>query len=544
MASLLCVCRSVLVVCRRQAMTLADQANLTKITVPQKMVAKIEKLKYKKMVEAAKKKKPLKFKSPLVISCKRTEYNHHRGQTYNEFDPQVLASHGWKHRKSAGDHFTVMCRERNPALLTEETELSFANFSLNDRLQNGLHQLGFHTPTNIQSLAIPKILKGGDVLCAAETGSGKTLAYLLPLVEIIYQQNQLMTKEISKNSPKAIILVPSRELADQIMDVAEKLAPYSGIITHTAVGGRGTKQRLAWYEWKPMDVLISTPGILKKLLSNNKIHRSYLQHIVLDEADTLLDDSFSDDVKNILRKLQLSKGGGGTDSQLGVVMDTQFILVGATMPRSIEQVIGEIIPAESLQKVTTSHLHYIMPHVPQKFLRLLPSQKAEMIIKLASDSHKKGVPTMIFCNKSNTCFWLSETLREMGVNNVLMNGVMQEQKRHAEYESFKSGHTDILVATDIASRGLDTINVQHVINFDFPLFMSDYIHRAGRVGRVSSRTNGLVSNFVTHLWDVDLLWNIETAVRKNTELHNVNANIKRKLTSIIINKYGHRYNGQ
>lgn len=524
----------------------ASQKELPRITIPHKMQGQLQKLRQRQESTKNRFFKP-SYKSPLVISCKRQNFNHHRGQTYSDWSPESLASYGWKSRKSAGDYFTITCHDKNPALLREDK--AFAELGLDSDILTAVEALGFEKPTCIQNVAVPAILRGAHTLCAAETGSGKTLAYLLPTLSMLAQRKRSGMMSESCNTPSIIILTPNRELTDQVTSVAKSLQSHVDFSLHSVCGGRGTKGRLAWPIKKSMDVLVTTPGILRKLLIAGQIKSSGLQQVILDEADTLLDDSFMDTLDRVFRRLRipaLSNIGGAAGVQKdGTAVDpvpfvhgVQFVLVSATLPRDLQNNIGLYLPIESLNKVTTSGLHHIMPHVPQKFLRLLPSQKPEELLKLTRQSTPNASGTMVFCNTSATCFYLMHILQENGLQPVIINGEMTERNRRGVFEHFREGRHKLLVATDVASRGLDTVNVHHVINYDFPGFVSDYIHRAGRVGRVGSSHSGLVTSFITHKWEVDVLWQIEMAARKATELHNVNANIKRKRSADLAKKHG------
>ncbi|PVD25641.1 hypothetical protein C0Q70_13300 [Pomacea canaliculata] len=486
---------------------------LPRITIPVKMQKQLIKLRERKQHKQHQSKKP-SFKSPLVISCKRSNYNHHRGQTYSDFGPSTLASYGWKNRKAAGDYMTIMCHDKNPALLSEESEITFTDLKLDDDIKKAVLALGYQKPTAIQQAALSSILSGTHTLCAAETGSGKTLAYLLPALDMLLRRKRCDIMTQTENSPSVIILAPSRELADQITGVARSLQEHLDFVPYSVCGGRGTKGRLAWPVRKPMDILISTPGVLRKFLIAGHIKRSALQQIILDEADTLLDDSFIGTLDSILQRLRVQAQTGidpvttdNKEKSSPFVSGVQFVLVSATMPRDLQNSIGTYLPVDSIKKVTTAGLNRLMPHVPQKFLRVLPSRKPEIILKLAKQQIERSMPSMIFCNDSPTSFFLKHLLEENGITSAIINGKMQEK-------------------------------VQHVINYDFPLFVSDYIHRAGRVGRVGAKHNGQVTSLVSHSWEVDVLWQIEIAARKVSEIHNVNANIKRKVEADFSRRHG------
>ncbi|GAB1609626.1 probable ATP-dependent RNA helicase DDX28 [Argonauta hians] len=508
--------------------------SIPRITIPQKMVLNINKVTAKN--EGRKRpKKPLRFKSPLVISCHREQFNHHKGQTYSDFDAKILASYGWKHRKSSGDHFTLMDWNSNPSIVKEPK--SFEDLNIIDSLIGYLRNEGIKTPTDIQIRAIPEILRGNNIICAAETGSGKTLSYLLPIFQLIKQHKELIQESKHKNSPKSIILVPSRELAVQIMSVVEGLTKFVPLQPQLILGKVGTEEKLKLKG--NMDILVTTSGALKAMIKLNRIKFSKLVQLVLDEADTLMDDSFSSDVASIFNHMKshiqsISAGdleaANPSSEALTVPMSgTQIVLTSATMPTSLDEKIGTFVPMETFTKVTTSHLHHIPRHIKQKFVRLLPSEKPGYVLKFVKQMRNKTSSVMLFCKDNASSFWLYKFLQENGVEDTyLFNGMISAEDRKLTYQKFLNRECKILVATDVASRGLDTTHVQTVFNYDFPSFVSDYIHRVGRVGRLGSNNGSGVISLVAHNHEVDRVWILETAARKMKEIHNVNANIKRK----------------
>ncbi|CAG2060082.1 unnamed protein product, partial [Timema podura] len=199
----------------------------------------------------------------------------------------------------------------------------------------------------------------------------------------------------------------------------------------------------------------------------------------------------------------------------GVIADNantkrvQLSLISATMPTSLPEILGEVVAMDSLVKVTTSHLHRILPHVPQKFMRLGRSQKPEQLLKLVKADLANKEPVIVFSNKATTCDWVSMFLNENGVKCVNFNGEMVYVLRQGKFKQFQDGEVNVIACTDIGSRGLNTIRVRHVINYDFPLYMADYIHRCGRTGRVGSSKDGHVTNFVAGTLEVNLVQEIE-----------------------------------
>ncbi|XP_019631042.1 PREDICTED: probable ATP-dependent RNA helicase DDX28 [Branchiostoma belcheri] len=528
----------------------SEAARQNVIRIPQYLNRRLDQI--KKAKSLGKNSVPLARPGRIIISCKRKEFNHYGGQSLGKFDIPTLASQGWKHKKSVGDHFTIVGYTKNPALLPEEKDTdkekvvageggdrpltTFGGLPLEEGILEGLRSMKMAVPTKIQAAAIPAILSGKNVLCAAETGSGKTLCYVVPLLQSLLPvvrepDTDMARRELGR--PLAVIVVPARELAEQVMKVLTSfntamLKPFQ---MQMVVGGQGIgniKKKLE----KCVDILVITPGALNKALHKGFLGMDWAQCLVLDEIDTLLDDSFSELTLEAISccQVRVSEVGGVGDG-------TQVIMAGATMPKRTAEVLGEVVPMESLVTVTTPALHRVMPHVSQKFLRVKSSSKAATVLELVKQDVNEGCPVIVFCNTFSSADWLSHTLRENNIKHSKITGKLSATVRLGIFKEFQDGLTDVLVCTDIASRGLDTVRVQHVINFDFPGVVSDYIHRVGRVGRVGSRVTGKVTSLVCQPYEVDMLWKIETAVRRQTELKGVDANITRKIAKRFMDEW-------
>ncbi|KAJ8019641.1 putative ATP-dependent RNA helicase DDX28 [Holothuria leucospilota] len=462
-----------------------------------------------------------------LISAKRKEFNYYQNQLFRTSVPQKLASHGWKHRKSRGDFFTLLAYRGNPSVqdgeIRGQSQLSFDDYGIDRRLLTRLEDMDIRKPTIIQDLAIPVLMKGKNALFAAETGSGKTLAYLLPLLNSLLKLRDVCQNE-DVGRPWSLILVPAQELAHQVHSVVTNLSRDHGIVCELLDGAGSLKLCKSTLE-KPIDVLVATSGRLNMSLKHRLFSLQSIRHTVIDEADTLLDDSFKSSTVHILKKMEINQKPA---SPLSGSFGSQLIMAGATMPKQATLALGEVLSENSLTVLSTPHLHRIQPHINQKFLRLHTTDKAVTLLKILSQDARKNTSVMIFCNEASTCNWVAYLLEENGFSCLRLNGAMKIQERRGVMEAYQSGSSNILVSTDIASRGIDTSRVEHIINFDFPNHMSDYIHRVGRVGRVSSRKGGRVTSFVVHKWDVDLVHKIETAVRTRESLPRVDANIKRK----------------
>uniref|UniRef100_A0A8C6XMH2 RNA helicase n=1 Tax=Naja naja TaxID=35670 RepID=A0A8C6XMH2_NAJNA len=332
---------------------------------------------------------------------------------------------------------------------------TFLELGLEPRVAAPLQEvLGISRPTPVQLRTIPALLKGGHALCGAETGSGKTLAYLLPLFQRLLQAPKLP--------------------GDEVKEIG---------------GGRGTGVIRRRIREGPSDLLIATPGALSKVLKRRMLSLEKLLFLVLDEADTLLDASFID---------------------LAWDPKAQLVAMGATLPKGLSQMLSKSADLSNFTILTGSSLHCLQPHVEQRFMRLKGGEKVAELLQLLKEQESSSGAVIIFCNRARTVNWLSYILEDHNINHLRLQGEIAADTRAGIFKAFQRGESDILLCTDIASRGLDTIHVELVINYDFPLTLPDYLHRVGRVGRIGSKFLGSVVSFVTHKWDVDLVRKIET----------------------------------
>lgn len=466
---------------------------------------------------STKKLKDLTHNGPAIISCKNSELNHYTRAKYGKFEEIPLASKGWNHRKSRGDFFVLhpFFEGEKTNIEKESQESSFQSLGINERIINCLKNNDICSPTQIQQKAIPSILAGNNTLIAAETGCGKTLAFLLPLAQQIIDWKALQ-KDTAFNTPLGLIILPSRELASQIGEIALKLSEELSFTTKVIIGGK-TKQKLLNPKFESIDLLISSFGALSKLVTNKIYRMNNVRHVVLDEADTLLDDSFNEQLSHFLKKLPFFKSSHSFGCQL--------TLSSATLPQNLDELLSGIIAPESIHPVHTENLHKTQPHVPQKFMRMSQMAKPTELLRLVKFDYQKKYPVIIFSNKTETCDWVSMFLNENGLPCVNLNGDMPYVFRLNTFEKFQKGEVNIISCTDIGSRGLDTVRVKHVINYDFPLYSADYIHRCGRTGRTGSPEACHVTNFISKPREIELVQRIETSVRRKNTLPNVNGNI-------------------
>uniref|UniRef100_A0A674GJQ9 RNA helicase n=1 Tax=Taeniopygia guttata TaxID=59729 RepID=A0A674GJQ9_TAEGU len=419
----------------------------------------------------------------LLLRSRRPELSQPRWQTVGRWEQPPLVSAGWKHRKAYGDYFQLEpSQEAAPALQAPPAEAgqgpTFAELGLQPALLAGLERLSIGRPTAVQRLAIPALRRGRSALCAAETGSGKTLAYLLPLLERLLGRPEAPAEAAGPAAPRGLVVLPSRELAAQVGAVAAALCAPAGLAVRGLTGGGaagGLRRQLRAPPPGPA-VLLGTPGALREALRRRFLALERLRWMVLDEADLLMDESFTELLEEILAHAPLAAGAPGPS------------------------------------------LHRLPPHVQQKFVRLKGRDKLPELLQLLKERPSSGGAVLIFCNSASTVNWLGYILDDHKIKHLRLQGQMSAAARAGIFASFQKGDVSVLVCTDLASRGLDTSSVQLVVNYDFPDTLQDYLHRAGRVGRVGSKAPGAVVSFVTHRWDVDLVRKIETAARKRTGL--------------------------
>ncbi|XP_061200097.1 probable ATP-dependent RNA helicase DDX28 [Neopsephotus bourkii] len=466
----------------------------------------------------------------LLLRSRRPELSQPSWQTVGRWEQPQLVSAGWKHRKACGDYFQLEpLQSAAPALQVPPDAgqgPSFEEMGLQPALLAGLGSLSISRPTAVQRITIPALRRGRSALCAAETGSGKTLAYLLPLLDGLLSRPAAPEVEAAgPPAPRGLVVLPSRELALQVGAVAAALCRPAGLHVRGLTGGGaagGLRRQLRAPPPGPA-VLLGTPGALREALRRRFLALERLRWMVLDEADTLVDDSFAGILEEILAHAPLAVGAPGP---AGLWEErTQVVVVGATFPTGLCQTLGKFTDVGQFVTLATRSLHRLPPHVQQKFVRIKGQDKLPELLQLLKEHPASSGAIIIFCKSASTVNWLGYILDDHRIKHLRLQGQMSAAARADIFASFQKGDVSILVCTDLASRGLDTSSVQLVVNYDFPDTLQDYLHRVGRVGRVGSKTPGAVVSFVTHRWDVDLVRKIETAARKRSGLPGMDSSI-------------------
>lgn len=362
-----------------------------------------------------------------------------------------------KKNSFAGDNIDVS-RFIQKAVVTEEVEHfvpehKFADFAIDERLKKNILSRGYDTPTPIQDRAIPQILLGNDVVGIANTGTGKTGAFLIPLIH----------KVLTNKESKVLILTPTRELAQQIEAELKLVVKALPIYSAVCVGGAYIGAQIKALKYKN-EFIIGTPGRIVDLIERRSIILDQFDTIVLDEADRMLDMGFIADMRNIMEAMPKAK---------------QSLLFSATMSKEIEKIIGEFLSEPTRISVKTRETS---KNVDQDIVRVENGRhKSEMLMDLLRDPDFDKV--LVFARTKSGAERLSDTLRREGFASDSIHGDKSQYLRQKALRLFKENKVKILVATDVAARGLDISNVSHVINYDIPATYEDYVHRIGRTGR-------------------------------------------------------------
>ncbi|MFA0080578.1 DEAD/DEAH box helicase [Vibrio breoganii] len=344
------------------------------------------------------------------------------------------------------------------------TPNSFADLALIKPLLARLEELEYQQPTPIQAQIIPSVLAGRDVIAGANTGSGKTAAFALPMLQELFTKHDLVKSSSSKgNYVSGLILVPTRELAKQVADNIKSYAVhFNGEIKTVAVfGGVSTNAQMQALRGGT-DILVATPGRLIDLISSNAIKLDRVKTLVLDEADRMLSLGFTEELSDLLAKLPKQK---------------QTLLFSATFPEQVQALTQELLndPVEvQLQSDEEST-------VVQRVFNVNKGEKTAVLAHLIKKHQWRQA--LVFVNAKNSCEHLADKLYKRGIEVDVFHGDKGQGYRTRILDAFKSGEIEVLIATDIAARGLDIEKLPVVINFDLPRSPSDYMHRIGRSGR-------------------------------------------------------------
>lgn len=273
---------------------------------------------------------------------------------------------------------------------------------------------------------------------------------------------------------------------------------------------------------KPVDVAIATPDALLKFKHEERILLSDLSHLVIDEADTLFDESFDETIMNILKSIKIRKTKPPLTSTRAV--DTQLTIVGATISNSMLKKLEPLVP--NLKKVSSKNLHQILPHVEQRFVKVNSQMKSDKLVHILKENSQR--PTIVFCNTVPSCDWTARFLESRGIPVIKLHAGLDPVSRQSKLKDFADGRASVFVCTDVASRGIDTSHVSLVILFDWPFGLTDYLHRVGRTGRLGMKEKCIAISFMTRRRDVKMAWTIKNAADQKQVL--LNRKVSQKLS--------------
>jgi superfamily II DNA/RNA helicase len=335
--------------------------------------------------------------------------------------------------------------------------MTFADLHLSDETLRAVTEAGYTDPTPIQREAIPAVLMNRDLIGIAQTGTGKTAAFVLPMIDILGEGRG------RARMPRSLILEPTRELAMQVSENFEKYGKYRKLSMALLIGGTNMADQIKKLE-KGVDVLIATPGRLMDLFGRGKILLNGCSLLVIDEADRMLDMGFIPDIEEICSKLPKER---------------QTLLFSATMPAPIKKLADKFLSNPRQIEVARPASSNLL--IEQRLVRVTGAKKRDTLAAmLRSDEVTSAI---VFCNRKTTVRELSTSLKRGGLKAGQIHGDMEQPDRIKELDRFKAEEINILVASDVAARGLDIKGVSHVFNYDVPWQPDDYVHRIGRTGR-------------------------------------------------------------
>ncbi|MBL4676330.1 MAG: DEAD/DEAH box helicase [Mucilaginibacter sp.] len=362
--------------------------------------------------------------------------------------------------------------------------MTFQDFNFDEQLLEGVLSMGFNTPTPIQSMAIPVIMNGDDLIACAQTGTGKTASYLLPVLDNICKTH--------KHYTTALVLAPTRELAQQIDQQVEGLAYFSGVSSQAVFGGgdgMAYEQQRRGIE-NNVNIIIATPGRLIAHLTSGVLKMNHITHLVLDEADRMLDMGFHDDIMRIVNYLPKKR---------------QTLLFSATMPQRIRKLANAILHEPQQINIAISQP---AAGIDQQIYRLHDQQKTPLLKLILKEGYQSSI---IFASRKEIVKSLFKELKAAHINTAAFHSDLEQKEREEILLRFKNRQLPVIIGTDALSRGIDVEGIDLVVNYDVPPDPEDYVHRIGRTARAA--TTGTAITFVNNR-DLRRLKTIEELIER------------------------------
>ena len=370
--------------------------------------------------------------------------------------------------------------------------MSFADLQLSPSILKAVNECGYSTPTPIQEQAIPIALSGRDLIASAQTGTGKTAAFILPALQ------RLSVPLPGKNrGPRVLVLTPTRELANQVSEAARTYGKYQRIKSATILGGMPYGEQLRLLS-QPVDLVVATPGRLNDHLERGRINLSRVELLILDEADRMLDMGFIEDVERIAA---------------AAPADRQTLLFSATLDERIEKLAKGMLNEPEMIMIASQKANNA--NIEQRLIVADNlKHKNNLLQHLIQDDDLNRA--IVFSATKRDADSIANELRSLGHSAAALHGDMKQNARNRTIADMRRGKIRLLVATDVAARGLDVSGISHVINFDLPRFAEDYVHRIGRTGRAGA--SGIAISFVSN-GEIDCLKRIERYTGQSIPQH-------------------------
>ncbi|MBN2845707.1 MAG: DEAD/DEAH box helicase [Deltaproteobacteria bacterium] len=368
--------------------------------------------------------------------------------------------------------------------------MSFANFELHPKIFAGVQSLGYKTPTPIQLKSIPPVMKGRDVVGLAQTGTGKTAAFVLPILQRLIQGPH--------SHVRALIIAPTRELSEQTHEAIRQLGRKTKLRSASIYGGvsiRGQIKKLNDH----VDIISACPGRLLDHVNRGTVDLSRIEVLVLDEADRMFDMGFLPDIRKIVKRLPTKR---------------QTLLFSATMPQDVQSLANDLLQNPLQIKIGSTAPVDTVSH---RFYPVRMDTKTELLKDILDHTERESV--LIFTRTKSRAKSVAGQLDKSGYSAISLHGNLTQQKRQKALDGFRDGRYEIMVATDIAARGIDVRSISHVINYDMPASKDDYTHRIGRTGRASK--TGEAFSFVTGQ-DAGLAHSLKRTLGDKLEYHSIN----------------------
>ncbi|CAN8246742.1 unnamed protein product [Cochlearia groenlandica] len=394
---------------------------------------------------------------------------------------------------------------------------NFEELGLTEEVMGSLQEMNIESPTEIQCIGIPAVMERKSVVLGSHTGSGKTLAYLLPIVQLMREDEASLGKITKPRRPRTVVLCPTRELSEQVYRVAKSISHHARFRSILVSGGSRIRPQEDSLN-NAIDMVVGTPGRILQHIDDGNMVYGDITYLVLDEADTMFDRGFGPDIRKFLAPLK-QRALKANDQGF------QTVLVTATMTMAVQKLVDEEF--QGIEHLRTSTLHKKIANARHDFVKLAGSEdKLEALLQVLEPSLAKGSKVMVFCNTLNSSRAVDHFLSEHQISTVNYHGEVPAEQRVENLKKFREeeGDCPTLVCTDLAARGLD-LDVDHVIMFDFPKNSIDYLHRTGRTARMGAK--GKVTSLISRK-DQMLAARIEEAMRNNESLESLtNDNVRR-----------------